>query len=76
MKSILAFTVIWAITALGVALGLNFCVAVGYALGLAFHAPLSGALCGLVWYLFGWCHTCNGIAERNAQRVARLASSM
>ena len=76
MNRSLAFAFIWGVTAIGVAFALTLCGGIGWCLGSVFHAPVSGALCGVSYYLFGWAFTCNDIADRNAERIQRLARSV
>jgi len=76
MKSFIAYAFFWAVAFLGMCLGLGFCAGVGYFIGLPFHAPTAGVLCGFAWYGYGWFHTADGIAERTNARARQLARSM
>jgi hypothetical protein len=72
MSRSIAFSIIWLATAVGIALGLSFCVGLGYVLGSFYDAGLSGALSGLVWYAFGYAYTMQDMLESNASRIDAL----
>ena len=66
MKLVLVQSTIWLAYVFGLCLGLTFCAAVGAGLGYSInHAPLTGLLCGLVWWSFGYAVT----ADQGYQRV-------
>ena len=74
MSRPIAFTIIWLASAVGIALGLTFCVGLGYVIGVFFDAGLSGALSGLVWYAFGYAYTMQEMLEYNASRIDALVN--
>jgi hypothetical protein len=74
MSRPIAFTLIWLASAVGIALGLTFCVGLGYLIGSFFQSGISGALSGLIWWVFGYAWTMNDMAASNATRIDALAN--
>ena len=66
MKLILVQSILWLAYAVGLCLGLSFCLAVGGGLGQVIaHAPITGALSGLAYWSVGYFAT----ADQGYQRV-------
>ena len=73
MKLIFVQSIIWLAYAFGLCLGLGFCLAVGTVLGYSFnHAPISGLLCGFVWWSVGYFHTAGDSLQRVTAKIEAI----
>ena len=73
MKLLFAQATLWVAYLFGLCLGLSFCVAVGAALGSVLsHAPLTGGLCGVSYWTFGYAITAQDSLQRLELKLAAL----
>lgn len=56
----------------GVLTFLSLCTVIGWGLGYAFGAPITGALCGVAWYVAGFFYTIDEVGDDLDLRVQLL----